>query len=220
MIKKPINTFNENLEDVKVLLAIHEITTGEKPGKRYSEFSVLNKSAIVLLVACWEFFIENLAEHAFSSLLKNSKDPSYFPKNVKKNIVQELKKDLNELKILDLAGNGWKNIFKKFENNMLEKSIGKFNTPSSENIDSLFTDTIGLKKLSKCWSWHIITPSKARLKLSELIRLRGDIAHKIKSRKTVHKGSVEKYVEFIKKLAEHSNDCVNDYLKKMRVSSV
>jgi hypothetical protein len=218
MVRKPPETFQENLEEVKNLLAIHRFLTGEKPGRRHSAVAVLNKSGIVLLVACWESFVEDLADKTFSALLTSAKTPYYFPKSVQKLVVSLLKDDKNELKILELAGDGWKSTLKQYRTETVTKFIGGFNTPSAENIDGLFSGLIGLDNLSKCWSWPKTRPGSARRRLSKLIKLRGDIAHRVKSKsgKTIQKGAVESYSEFIQQLAEHSNQRVNRYLKAFK----
>jgi hypothetical protein len=215
MLRKPIETFQENLEEVRNLLAIHGFLTGEKPGRRDSAVAVLNKSGVILLVACWEAFIEDLAEKTFSSVLGKAKNPYYFPKDVQKLLVKSLKDDPNELKILELAGDGWRGALKQYRVEKTKSFIGGLNTPSAKNIDDLFSGLIGLDNLSKCWSWHKTTPGSARARLTRLIKLRGDIAHRVKSKsgKSIQKGTVESYLEFIQRLAQHSNQRVNQYLK-------
>lgn len=215
MVRKPLQTFEENLDEVKNLLAIHTHLTGEDPGRRDPAVAVLNRSGIVLLVACWEAFVEDLADKTFSAVLWKAQNPFYFPKNVQKLIAKFLKEDQNELKVLELAGKSWKGIFKQYRIEKNGRFIGGFNNPSAENIDKLFAELIGLPNLSKCWSWHTITPASARKRLNSLIKLRGDIAHRVKSRETVQKGIVEKHLEFIRRLAERSNNRVNRHLKKL-----
>lgn len=158
MVRKPLQTFQENLTEVKNLLAIHTSLTGQYPGRRHPAVAVLNRSGIVLLVACWEAFVEDLADKTFSAVLRKAQNPFYFPKDVQKLIAKYLKEDQNELKVLELAGKSWKGIFKQYRIEKSGRFIGGFNTPSAKNIDKLFAELIGLPDLSKCWSWHRITP--------------------------------------------------------------
>lgn len=219
MVRKPLETFEENLEEVKNLLAIHKITTGEKPGRRHSGFTTLNKSGVVLLVACWEAFVEDLADKTFSALLRKARGPKNFPKKVQKLIVKSLTKEgESELKVLELAEGGWKKIFNSYRSETTAKLIKGVNTPSAENIDNLFSELIGIDNLSKCWSWRKTTPASARNRLSKLIKLRGDIAHRVKSKseKTVRKDIVEEYLEFIKRIAMLSNNRVDLYLRNLK----
>lgn len=216
MVRKPIQNFKDNIKEVETLLAIHEALTGEKPGRRDYYVAVLNRSGVVLLVACWEVFIEDLADKTFSALLAKAQNPSYFPKEVQKLFVKYIKEDKNELRVLELTGNGWKGTFKQYKAAMAKQFLGGFNTPSAENIDKLFANLIGLNKMSKSWSRPRTTPADARLRLRRLIKLRGDIAHRVKSKKPIHKATVKKHVEFIRRLAEHSNTRVDHYLKSLK----
>lgn len=215
MVRKPLKTFQENLQEVKNLLAIHSLTTGKSPGRRSPEIAVLNRSGIVLLVACWEAFVEDLADKTFSALLRGAPSPFYFPKSVQKLVAQSLRADPKELKLLNLAGDGWRSVFEQYKIEKNRGFIGGFNTPSAKNIDDLFAGLIGLPNLSKCWTWRTITPADARKRLTTLIKLRGDIAHRVKSRKTIHKSTVEQHLEFIQRLAEHSNYRVDRHLKDL-----
>lgn len=67
-----LQTLQDNMSAVERLAKIHEEiaepTVGRKAG-----VEVLNKSAIVLLVACWESYVEELAETAFEILLDRAK---------------------------------------------------------------------------------------------------------------------------------------------------
>lgn len=215
MVWQPLKTFQENLQEVKNLLEIHALITGDSPGRRKEAVAVLSRSGIVLLVACWESFVEDLADKTFSAMIRNSRSPVYFPKSVLKLVVESIKKDPNDLKMLKLAGAGWKGVFEQYKIERNKKFIGGFNTPSAQNIDGLFTELLGLPNLSKCWSWHRITPDIARNRLNKLVILRGDIAHRVKSRKPIQKGVVEIHLNFIQQLAKLSNSRVDHHLKKL-----
>jgi hypothetical protein len=60
--------FQENMSAVERLLQIHVKLGGERPGRRWGSEG-LNKSAVVLLVACWEAYLEDLCFCAFESNL-------------------------------------------------------------------------------------------------------------------------------------------------------
>src|ERR1035438_1961739 len=81
--KRPLylSTFASNIAEVRRLVAIHERLTGKGPGRRV-DVETLNKSGIVLLVACWEAFVEDLADAAFEFLLTNASEHSVFPASV------------------------------------------------------------------------------------------------------------------------------------------
>ena len=51
--------FDENVKEVRNLLDIHRKVAKKTPGRKYN-VEVLNKSGVVLLVACWESYVEHL----------------------------------------------------------------------------------------------------------------------------------------------------------------
>ena len=127
MVWKPLKTFRENLNEVKNLLEIHTALTGVSRGRRDPAIAVLNKSGIVLLVACWEAFVEDLADKTFSALLAKAQNPFNFPVSVQKLVTKFLKEDKNELKVLELAGSGWKGTLRQYKIEKNKKFIPKFN---------------------------------------------------------------------------------------------
>jgi hypothetical protein len=87
----------------------------------------LNKSAIVLLTACWEAFIEDAASAAFEFLLNESSDATKLPKEILKRVAKFVKEDKNELKVWDLAQSGWKQVLHDYKRQMLRSHISFFN---------------------------------------------------------------------------------------------
>ncbi len=67
---KHIQNFRANLADVIRLIQIHRDLSGSERGRRVG-VECLNKSAIVLILASWEAFVEDLAESAFDCMLAN-----------------------------------------------------------------------------------------------------------------------------------------------------
>ena len=57
----PLLLMRENMREVNRLLEIHWELTGGQPGRRHG-VEVLNKSAIVLITACWESLVEDFKE--------------------------------------------------------------------------------------------------------------------------------------------------------------
>ena len=62
-------------------MEIHTKIAGPTVGAKHN-VEVLNKSAIVLLVACWEAYVEDLAGVSFRLLLRRAKRPDAFPSKV------------------------------------------------------------------------------------------------------------------------------------------
>ncbi|MGH8430221.1 MAG: HEPN domain-containing protein, partial [Solimonas sp.] len=71
----------ENVDEVDRLRRIHSLITTEGPGRKYN-VEVLHKSGIVLLVACWEAFIEDCVAGALEHMIISCSKPSAMPKDV------------------------------------------------------------------------------------------------------------------------------------------
>lgn len=207
----PVAAFLENTAEVEQLLALHEEKTGKQRGRRFG-VEILNKSAIVLLTACWEAFIEDTASEALEFILSEITEPSKLPKAVLNRVAKLLKDDKNNLKVWDLAQSGWRKVLLDYKQQMLHAHIGFFNTPKAGNIDNLFGALLDLPNLSDSWSWRKIPAKSAKWRLAHYIDLRGGIAHRVKASKAVHKWDVIDYRDFINRLAVRSANIARDHV--------
>ncbi len=206
-----IQTFIENREEVKRLLNIHIKIAGTERGRK-TEVQVLHKSAIVLLTACWESFIETIVADAFDIMLSKAVSYDVFPNSVIIRASKELRTDKDERKVWQLAGDGWKRVLQDYKVGVFKKDLDYFHVPRADNIDELFSKTIGLEKLSKKWTWKGQTNSDTLRTLSKLIDLRGEIAHKIIASSAIQKKDVIYYLNFINNLTTATSNAVNKYL--------
>jgi hypothetical protein len=133
-VPQHIATLRENVGDIRRLLAIHQQVSGAGPGYKH-DVEVLNKSAIVLLVACWEAFVEDLARLAFLFLLEQSAECTTFPPKVLALAGRDLRADLNETRIWELAGGGWKTVLRNHQTQVFKRFLGNFNTPRPGQVD-------------------------------------------------------------------------------------
>lgn len=195
----------QNLAEVRRLLAIHQQLGGTTPGRRH-KLEVLNKSGIVLLVACWEAFIEDLASSAFDAMLTNATDPTVFPADVLTHASRDLKNALDQREVWKLAGTGWKTVLQDHRTQLFKDYIGKFNSPKPKQIDALFSSLIGMTSLSQGWSWHGMSSDGAVDKLNRLVELRGSIAHRVAAAKSVQKADVTYHLDFVYRLAVRSSN--------------
>lgn len=106
---KHVQNFFDNLNEIDELASIHTQIAGTTPGRK-NKVQILNKSAIVLLTACWEYYVEDLVREAFDFLLSNAINHSIFPSSVLAKASKELKNDKDDRRVWELAGDGWKNI--------------------------------------------------------------------------------------------------------------
>lgn len=204
-------TFNQNVSEVLRLVNIHEKITGTGPGRR-NQVEVLNKSAIVLLVACWEAYVEDLASLAFDFLLANANVCDVFPNRVLTVAANEIRASHDHRRVWELAGDGWRNVLLAHKKAVLAEYVGTFNTPKPEQIDNLFEQLLGLKSLSNSWIWPKTTSDNARKRLKQLVELRGDIAHRVKTSRGVTKAQVVRAAELIDRLATATSNIVREHL--------
>ena len=208
----PILKFKENTEEAIRLVELHEEKTGVGPGRR-AGVEILNKSGIVMLTACWEAFIEDTAAEAFEFLLAEATDHKSIPKGILRKVADRLKEDKNDLKIWDLAGAGWKDVLRNYKTEMLHAHIGFFNTPRAGNIDTLFSELLDCHKVSTHWHWNRMSAEAAKLKLSDYIKLRGSIAHRLKAENPVLKDDVDGYSKFIVRLGVRTSNVIRDHIQ-------
>jgi hypothetical protein len=211
MASKARKAFDANVGDIKRLLEIHADIGGDAKGRRYG-LEVLNKSAIVLITAFWEAYCEDIASEALKHLIHHSSSASSLPKELKKQIAAELKKEVNDLAVWDLADDGWKAKLNSRLAALTAARNKKLNTPKSENIDELFSSTIGLSKISEKWKWSGMGVKSSRAKLDGYITLRGEVAHRGAIEGGVTKDQVEDYFEFIQKLCAKTGGSVNSFV--------
>ncbi len=200
----PHLNFFKNLSEVHRLLEIHEKHRVE----------VLNKSAIVLLVACWETFVEDLAGSAFSILLERAKTHRWIPRKVRAEAAKPLRISKNPCDVWKLADGGWKNVLRTHKAGLFKEYIGNLHSPRPSNVNSLYESLLGIRSVSNSWHWQRMRTDQAVAKLEELITLRGSIAHRVAAKRKVFKGDVTKYIDFINRIAVQTSNEVRKFLLK------
>ena len=206
---------DQNLKDIGSLLKIHAEKGGDSPGRRYG-LEVLNKSAVVLITSFWEAYCEDIAEEALELIVNHAPSTDVLPKEIKKHIASRIKADPNELAVWQLSGERWRQVLRDNLRGLQESRNRKLNTPKSKNIDELFESAIGLSSVSSSWNWANKLPAaKAAAKLDRYVELRGEIAHRGKTKTSVKKAQVVDYLDFIKNAAAKTGGTVNAHVKKI-----
>lgn len=197
----------ENVKEVDRLLEIHSQITTKGPGRKHN-VAVLHKSSVVLLVACWEAFIEDLAGAALEQMIKTAKNHGVFPDSV----LERIGSKCSGPKAWNLAGDGWRTELRSNLKEVLARTTGALNTPKTEQVDNLFANTIGLQRLSDSWNWQGESVPQSRAALDKIVTLRGSIAHRVKSAAAVHLDDVRSYREFVFRLCVRSHNRVRQYV--------
>ena len=206
-IPEYIENLRSNIAEVRRLIEIHVELTGTGPGRRH-DVQVLNKSAILLLVATWEACVETLARTSVQFLIENSDSHEVVPAKARAAISRRLRRDNNENAIWDLAGEGWRDALEA----QMSVTVGRLNTPNAANIDSLFEETLGLRHLSSHWYWTGADRKSVIDRLQNLIELRGEIAHKVEATRSVKKSYVNRSIDLVIRLAAISGNRVRGHL--------
>ncbi len=205
---KHVNVLVDNLREVDRLQKIHFQITTRGPGRRH-EVQVLHKSAIVLLVACWEAYVEDLVSAALEHMISVTKDHKIFPKEV----LHLVALSHSGLKAWDLAGSGWKRALRGNLKHVLAKTTGKLNTPKTAQVDDLFNKVIGLKSISSKWHWRGRSAQQTTTALDTLVTLRGSIAHRVKTAQSVTLDRVRDSRSLVCRLAIKSHNRVCRFLE-------
>ncbi len=205
-----ILNMKNNLSQILRLLDIHTHLTGSGPGRRH-DVQVLNKSAVLLLVATWEAYVEDLAISACRFAVENSESFDQLPNLALVKTSSRLEREKDNNSIWKLAGDGWKNELIA----QAEIEASRLNTPDAERVDTLFKDTLGLRKLSKYWYWAGSSRENVARRLNMLIETRGEIAHRVQASDPVTKAYVERNVDLVRRLGAISSNCVRGYISNM-----
>lgn len=200
-------TTAERMKDVERLVEIHADLGGAGVGRRVG-VEVLNRSAIVLLTAIWEGYVEELAAETLAHLVTHLVDPAHLPKDLRKKIADELKADPNHLAVWTLSADGWRSVLvARLASYKIEVSRG-LNTPKSSNVEELFESRVGISGLSSSWNRSGMTDAHARRKLDDMVVLRGDIAHGSGAARAVRKGDVTGYKNHVSRLVKKTDERV------------
>ncbi|MGC2970384.1 MAE_28990/MAE_18760 family HEPN-like nuclease [Paraburkholderia aspalathi] len=211
---KARDAFDSNIADIITLKNLHEHANGE--AETSAELEVLNKSAIVLLTSFWEAYCEDLAAEALEIIVQNVNDVDVLPKEIRKRVAADLKKEANELAVWKISGDRWRDLLRNRLAALQEERNWKLNTPKHKNIDELFYVAIGLESVSEKWGWSEkgMSAKDSQDKLDELVSLRGEIAHRGKATTIVTKTQVWDYAKFVAKIAAKTGGRVHKHVRE------
>jgi hypothetical protein len=204
-------TLKKNMGEIGGLLSIHAKLGGSGPGRRHN-LEILNRSVIVLLVACWEAFVEDLAAQAFQALLDGATEPATFPTRVLALASKALRESDDGRDVWRLAGTGWRTVLRSHRDALFERFIGKWNTPKPQQVDDLFEKLVGFSGCSKQWRWRGMGSGAAVIRLESLVSRRGEIAHRVTAGPPARKAEVRADIRFILQLATVTSNAVGSFV--------
>lgn len=216
-------SFEANFLDIARLIDLHETMVElEKPLDEKddpSDFTghkcVVLNSAIVLMVSHWEAYVEDICAEALSHIVNNIQSSDNLPKELKKRIALELRESKNELQVWDISDGKWKYLLKSRLDVYKEQRNRKFNSAKSELVKQFFHQYLGIKDVTKNWSYEKLTPTECCKLLDEIVEVRGAIAHRGKPPKEITLTRTKEYSAFLKKIIAKTGGTVNTCVKNI-----
>jgi len=155
-----------------------------------------------MLCAAWELYLEEVLLESAKYLEIRCQKPDELPLPVKKELASSVKKSKDELKPLELAGDGWKTVYI----NHLETTIASINTPKSTIVDPIFERFLGIENLSNEWSLG----SSA---IDSFVQARGDIAHRGRDAQYVTIERLRDYKAGVRQTVVETDNRLASYLR-------
>jgi len=200
MPSRSYNNFLLLLTDVDRLVETHYLISNGTVGKK--KLGHLTRSAVVMLCAAWERYNENLLLELIDLILTTNLKAEELPTSVKQFISTKVKENKNEIYPIELADNGWKNLWKGYATN----EIDSLHTPNSNNLNKLFKRHLGIPRYTDFWKASSID------RIDSFIKKRGGIAHKGSEAKYVRIDSLKSDIDLSIDNAIQIDSCVSDYL--------
>ncbi len=208
-----LEQFETRDKEIVRLLEIHQKISGTGRGYK-TNVKVLHKSAFVLITAFWEGFCEDLAEEGLVHLVEHLPSPTKLPKHLRKRIAKELMDEKDETAAWKLAEGGWRSVMRTRMDDLTEERNRRLNTPKTEQIRTLFAESIGLPNVDRHWVWSGMSSVRAAERLDEYVTLRGAIAHRGDvTDQELRKKQVLKYQQHVKGLARTTYQAVAEHVE-------
>ncbi|MBL0200317.1 MAG: hypothetical protein IPP81_09095 [Chitinophagaceae bacterium] len=172
---------------IDVIKLIETHTNYSKSTKGKKNLGHLTRSAVVMLCAAWERYNEDLLIECIDYICDGIADINLLNKEIKKTISRKVRDDKNEIKPIELAGDGWKTIWKNYAKTETEL----LNTPKKDNLDKLFDRYLGLLNYSGIWK------NNCSQLINDFVGERGNIAHNGNRATYVRMDTLKKYQDLV-----------------------
>ena len=194
-------SFNYNIADVYRLVEAYEALKPTGQGRR--GLGHLTRSSIVTLCACWEQYIEDVIIEGVEHLKGQANNPRDLPLTVRKVLSKRVRDAKHELKPLELAGQGWKDVYVAYA----KDEVRTLHSPKTEKIQNLLSQYLGLEQhIKEMWSC-------SKEDLDNFVGLRNAISHKGRSTgKYIKYWEVNSAIELILTTVTETDNALSDYL--------
>lgn len=190
--------FLRALIDVDNLMEFHEKAGGVARGRRAKRLQSLNKSAVVLLCAAWESYIESVIRECATQNIAGAETPAQMRKSLRKLVASHVKNSEHELSWESVTGDAWRDVARS----MVTNKTALLNTPKRTQVNDLFRSVLGIKDIEQTWAWHKNPLGTPAVRLDNFVALRGSIAHGDVQEKSVTKAHVSAARELLERLVD------------------
>lgn len=164
MPSKALIQFKKNMIDVYRLNQAHDELSPNHRGRR--GLGHITRSSVLMLCASWELYAESILIESTRYLANKCNTPNDLPLPVRKHLSKTVKEASHDLKPLELAGEGWRNVLDAY----CCQETRALNTPKHGKLKPLYFNYLGLEDIQTLWTADKTT-------IDEFVGLRGDIAH-------------------------------------------
>jgi hypothetical protein len=193
-------SFEYNLVDVERLAQSHAAL--KKNGRDSRGLGHITRSAVVMLCASWELYLEMLILESVTYYCSNHTIPTTLPGRVCKELSKSVRDAKHELRPLHLAGDGWKTVYGEHSKVLTDG----LNSPKSAPVNELFLRLLGVDNLSNHWKAGVAA-------IDAFVSVRGEIAHRGRHADHVRMGDLSKYRQTIRSAVVDTDNYVSDFLR-------
>ena len=97
-------------------------------------------------------------------------------------------------------------------NAAIRGQLGRFNTPSADNVRQRLSDAVGPPDVRLSWGWRNCTAAQAEQRLAYALRVRHQVAHGVNPRPTVHNYYSSQLPDFFLRLGRCTDAAVRNHL--------
>lgn len=191
--------FIHNAVDVDRLVTSHRMLSTGTGGRK--ALGHITRSGVVMLCAAWELYVEDLLIECTRYLSNNTSKPLELPLQVQKYLAKRVRDNKNELKLLELGGSGWRDVYITY----CQNEVRGINTPKTTILEPIYEKFIGLENLSDMWTI-------GGTYITDFVSVRGDIAHNGRSSSYINLWELIQYNDSIKFTAKEMDNKVCDYI--------
>jgi hypothetical protein len=206
MASAAFKEFEYNVMDAKRLLQAHTLLAQGNHGKK--GLGHITRSGVVMLCAAWERYQEAVLVEGVKYLSSEVTDPNNLPVTVKRYLSQHVRNAKNELMPMQLAGNGWQNLYI----GLAESVTDSLNTPKSENLKAIYSRFVGVADVSAFWT-------AGAAAIDAFVSTRGDIAHNGRTSPYIKASALKLHIDTIERAARDHDHCFCDALKAISGST-